>query len=249
MKKIHLDNIDSTNRYLLDEAHKYAQEDLTVAVSDYQTAGKGMGTNTWESENGKNLLFSMLIHPYGIAIHDQYILSMTEAVALRQAIEETLEGDADEAVTIKWPNDIYIGNRKVSGTRIDLNIVGRDMQDFVLGTGINVNQQEFHSDAPNPVSLWQVAGREFDRESLLDRIITLFIYYYNVMMQGEEGRRKIREIYHQYLYRNKGIHEYEDAEERFMAEIHDVKNNGMLVLKRADGTFSEYEFKEVKFII
>lgn len=247
MLLLHLKDIDSTNRYLLDAAHLYSNEELTVAVADYQSAGRGMGSNTWESEAGKNLLFSMLIHPSGIAIRDQYLLSMTEALALREAIAATIEGYSSEPVTIKWPNDIYIADRKVSGTRIDLNIVGRDMQDFVIGTGVNVNQQEFISDAPNPVSLWQATGKEFSVDDLLKKIISLFEHYYLILLKGEDGVQRIVDEYHSHLYRRKGLHCYEDDEGMFMAEIVEVRTSGIMILKRDDGTISEYEFKEVKF--
>lgn len=245
MQIIHLKEIGSTNAYLIGNAERYADEPLTIALADYQTAGRGMGTNTWESEAGMNLLFSMLIHPIGIAIREQYLISMTEALALRQAIEEETLA---EGITIKWPNDIYYKNRKISGTRIDLNIMSGKMQDFVLGTGINVNQKEFFSDAPNPVSMWQITGREHSTQQLLDRIITLFNDYYELLI-SPHGKEEITKLYYQHLYRSKGFHTYEDANGRFEAEMLEVKPNGMLVLKRSDGTKSEYEFKEVKFVL
>lgn len=165
MEIIHLTNITSTNDYLLSLK---SQEDI-VAVSDYQTRGKGMGTNRWESEPGKNLLFSILIHPTWIPVNQQYLLSMAEAVALCDTLREVTDD-----ITIKWPNDIYWKDKKISGTRIDVNLSGGILADMVIGTGINVNQTEFLSDAPNPVSLKQITGMEHDREALLNDILERF---------------------------------------------------------------------------
>ena len=180
-KIIYLDATASTNDFLLKNAGKYEGEDLVVAVSDYQTAGRGMGTNKWESEVGKNLLFSMLIHPLWVDAGVEFLVSMSEAIALCEVLSEY----ADD-ITIKWPNDIYWKDRKISGTRIDGNIKGMKIADMVIGTGINVNQREFHSDAPNPVSLYQITGKEHDCQEILDKIVSRFQYYYDIAQKEWE---------------------------------------------------------------
>ena len=147
MEIIRLSDTASTNDYLLG---LNTDQDLCV-VADYQSAGKGMGTNTWESESGKNLLFSILLHPTWLPINKQYLLSMAEAVAIVEVL-----GDGFE---IKWPNDIYYGDKKLSGTRIDINLQGSTLKDVIIGTGINVNQEVFLSDAPNPISLKNINGQ------------------------------------------------------------------------------------------
>lgn len=234
MEIIHLTNITSTNDYLLSLK---SQEDI-VAVSDYQTRGKGMGTNRWESEPGKNLLFSILIHPTWIPVNQQYLLSMAEAVALCDTLREVT---AD--ITIKWPNDIYWKDKKISGTRIDVNLSGGILADMVIGTGINVNQTEFLSDAPNPVSLKQITGREHDREALLNDILKRFQPLQQMLKDG--GTEEIVRLYHERLYRKEGMHGYKDANGTFMAAIDYVEPSGILHLTLEDGTKREYMFKEV----
>lgn len=234
MEIIHLTNITSTNDYLLSLK---SQEDI-VAVSDYQTRGKGMGTNRWESEPGKNLLFSILIHPTWIPVNQQYLLSMAEAVALCDTLREVT---AD--ITIKWPNDIYWKDKKISGTRIDVNLSGGILADMVIGTGINVNQTEFLSDAPNPVSLKQITGREHDREALLKDILKRFQPLQQMLKDG--GTEEIVRLYHERLYRKEGMHGYKDANGTFMAAIDYVEPSGILHLTLEDGTKREYMFKEV----
>lgn len=250
MKKsriLHLDATASTNDFLLKNAGKYEGEDLVVAVSDYQTAGRGMGTNKWESEVGKNLLFSMLIHPSWVDAGVQFLVSMSEAIALCEVLSEY----ADD-ITIKWPNDIYWKDRKISGTRIDGNIQGMKIADMVIGTGINVNQREFHSDAPNPVSLYQITGKEHDCQEILDKIVSRFQYYYDIAQKEWEKYDcdTIMDEYHKHLYRNDGLyHLYKDIHGTFEAKLFSVHPNGILLLERMDGTISEYEVKEVKFLL
>ena len=234
MEIIHLTNITSTNDYLLSLK---SQEDI-VAVSDYQTRGKGMGTNRWESEPGKNLLFSILIHPTWIPVNQQYLLSMAEAIALCDTLREVTDD-----ITIKWPNDIYWKDKKISGTRIDVNLSGGILADMVIGTGINVNQTEFLSDAPNPVSLKQITGREHDREALLKDILKRFQSLQQMLKDG--GTEEIVRLYHERLYRKEGMHGYKDANGTFMAAIDYVEPSGILHLTLEDGTKREYMFKEV----
>lgn len=234
MEIIHLTDITSTNDYLL----SLKRQDDIVAVSDYQSHGKGMGTNRWESEPGKNLLFSILIHPTWIPVNQQYLLSMAEAIALCDTLREVTDD-----ITIKWPNDIYWKDKKISGTRIDVNFSGGVLCDMVIGTGININQTDFVSDAPNPVSLKQITGTDHDREALLKDILKRFTPLIQLLQEGNS--EEIVRLYHERLYRKEGMHGYKDANGPFMAAIDHVEPNGMLHLKLEDGTKREYMFKEV----
>ena len=241
MEIIKLSDTASTNDYLLG---LNTDQDLCV-VTDYQSAGKGMGTNTWESEPGKNLLFSILLHPTSLPINKQYLLSMAEAVAIVEVL-----GDGFE---IKWPNDIYYGDKKLSGTRIDINLQGSTLKDVIIGTGINVNQEVFLSDAPNPISLKNITGQEHDRDILLQDILKRFSVYYTKLQKdflrpSLDGMRSWLDYqYHKHLYRRTGLHTYADKDGTFQAEIVRVAENGIITLRRDDSTLSSYEFKELRF--
>ena len=232
MEIIKLSDTASTNDYLLG---LNTDQDLCV-VTDYQSAGKGMGTNTWESEPGKNLLFSILLHPTWLPINKQYLLSMAEAVAIVEVLGKGFE--------IKWPNDIYYGDKKLSGTRIDINLQGSTLKDVIIGTGINVNQEVFLSDAPNPISLKNITGQEQDRDILLRDILERFYIYYNKV---QDSPQEVVRRYHEHLYRRTGMHTYADKDGTFQAEIVSVAENGIITLRRDDGTLSSYEFKELRF--
>ena len=161
---IHIEETDSTNRWLKENG-----EGTMVVVADYQTAGKGCGTNSWESERGKNLTFSMLIHPTDIPASQQFRITEVVSVALCEVLERYLltVPELAEGLSIKWPNDIYRGDKKICGVLIENRLQGNVIVDSIIGIGLNVNQTEFVSDAPNPVSLRQLLGREIDREALL----------------------------------------------------------------------------------
>ena len=241
MEIITLDATTSTNDYLLS---LNTERDLCV-VTDYQSAGKGMGTNVWESERGKNLLFSLLVHPLWLGIQKQYLMSMVQAVSLWEALSDYVENPT--LLTIKWPNDIYYKDCKLSGTRIDLNLQGMKIQDMVIGTGVNVNQLQFTGTAPNPVSLSQISGLTYSLSQILSSIIDAFERNYALLRSGAE--QYIIRCYHEHLYRRVGMYRYRDIHGEFQAEMVGAASNGILTLRRADGTLSKYEFKELSIVL
>ena len=244
-RTIYLEDTTSTNDYLLDNAGSYKYEEMVIAVADYQTQGHGMDANTWESEKGSNLLFSILVHPQWMEAGVQFLASMAEAIAICEVMEEYAQG-----FTIKWPNDIYWNDKKISGTRIDCNIQGFEMTEMVIGTGININQEKFVGDAPNPVSLCQITGRKHDRREILDKIIERFAHYYLVAKDEWESYDcdTILEEYHKHLYRKGEFCLYEDEEGQFEGRILEAHPNGILYIERRDGNISQYEYKEVRFL-
>ena len=233
----------STNQFLKEKNLTTSTEgSITVVVADYQTAGKGQGTNTWESESGKNLLFSILVHPTTLPIERQYILSEAAALSYKEVLDAYTED-----ISVKWPNDIYWQDRKISGTLIETSLSKGAIKDFIIGTGININQREFHSDAPNPVSLCQITGRETPLEEVLNKVVESFEKYYQMVVDGAYDT--ISKRYHEALYRKEGLFPYRDQNGRFTAEIVRVKDDGHLVLKDSQGNTREYAFKEVQFVM
>lgn len=247
---IHLDDTDSTNSYLrLYQATQKesatqveSQQQMVVALAQYQTHGRGQGTNHWESERGKNLLFSVLTHPAGIPAERQFVLSMAGALALYDALRAYTEG-----ISLKWPNDIYWHDSKISGTLIETTLKGRQIKSCIFGTGVNINQEAFYSDAPNPVSLRQITGHEMDKEEVLESILQHFEHYYLMATKGEYGT--IATLYHQCLYRREGFWPFKDKAELFKATIIGIDHLGRLMLKDSEGKTRTYGFKEVSFCI
>ena len=249
LKWIHRNEVTSTNTYvkeLLKEGIDLPE--LTVVEADFQTGGRGQQGNHWESEREKNLTFSLVCHPTFLQAADQFILSQTIAVAVYRTLSELTDG-----ISIKWPNDIYWNDRKVCGTLIECNLVGSTVKDCIIGTGINVNQTEFKSDAPNPVSLAQIIGFTLNRQHILNGVIQQFQELYEELKKPPHpplGGEPLKSEYMQHLYRRERVHPYQEPNgEPFDAEIVDVEPAGYLVLKRTDGTVKKYEFKEIKYIL
>lgn len=160
------EEVDSTNRYLTQWADREELPHLYTVWANYQTAGRGQRHNHWESEAGKNLTFSTLLFPHQVRANKQFLLSQAIAIAIQTVLSTYVGG-----ITIKWPNDIYHHNRKICGVLIENDLQGSWVQRTVAGIGLNVNQTLFHSDAPNPVSLAQLLGKEMDREQLLKEVV------------------------------------------------------------------------------
>ena len=218
----------------------------TVIYTPSQTAGRGQKGNSWESEDGKNLTFSLLLKRPPVKARDQFYLS--EAAAL--AVVEALSAEAGDNFTVKWPNDVYWQDKKACGMLIENSLDGSDIATSIVGIGINVNQEHFPSDAPNPVSLINITGREHDLMALLKRVCSR-IEQLVESLGDADARTDLHQRYMAALYRNDGqLHPYEDAAgNRFMAMVSGIAPDGTLTLRHEDGTTHDYLFKEVRHII
>lgn len=241
-KHIHLNQTVSTNSYMKELLLAGVDlPELTLVETEFQTCGRGQVGNSWESQAGENLLFSILCHPDGVKADHQFVLS--QAIAL--TVQQTLLQYVDD-VRVKWPNDIYWQDKKICGILIECTLQGSTVNDCIIGVGLNVNQTAFESDAPNPVSLAQIVNLTFNRKAVLDAIIENFIKYYDRILHGED----ISYEYKQNLYRRNGWYKYEEPNgDMFEAKIVDVLPSGHIVLMDKNEKIREYEFKEVKFVI
>lgn len=240
---IHLNETHSTNSYLRELImREKEQPEGTVVITDYQTAGRGQKGNSWESERGKNLTFSILLHPNHIPSGKQFILSQLISIAIVGVLKEY-----DRHFTIKWPNDIYWKEKKIAGMLIEVDLTGSSLSNAIIGIGININQRHFKSDAPNPVSLTQITGKEHNLSELLEKILDSIVDEYNKYTPDNE--EEIRQKYMALLFRNKGIYPYSYGKEIFNASIEGIEPNGQLILKKENGSIHTFAFKEISFVI
>ena len=218
----------------------------TVIYTPSQTAVRGQKGNSWESEDGKNLTFSLLLKRPPVKARDQFYLSEVAALA----VVEALSAEAGDSFTVKWPNDVYWQDKKACGMLIENSLDGSDIATSIVGIGINVNQEHFLSDAPNPVSLINITGREHDLMALLKRVCSR-IEQLVESLGDADARTDLHQRYMAALYRNDGqLHPYEDAAgNRFMAMVTGIAPDGTLTLRHEDGTTHYYLFKEVRHII
>ena len=218
----------------------------TVIYTPSQTAGRGQKGNSWESEDGKNLTFSMLLKRPPVKARDQFYLSEAAAIA----VVEALTAEAGDGFAVKWPNDVYWQDKKVCGMLLENSLDGSGIAHCVVGIGINVNQECFVSDAPNPVSLINITGREHDLMALLKGVCARIEQLVD-SLADDNARVDLHQRYMAALYRNDGqLHPYEDADgNRFMASVAGIAPDGTLTLLHEDGISRDYLFKQVKHII
>lgn len=242
---LYVPEVGSTNNELLrlsDAEKQDGQAMITVLRTDYQSCGRGQGTNQWESERGKNLLFSMRCHPVWLPLRSQFLISEANALALIDTLDTIADG-----FSIKWPNDIYYNHSKVAGTLIENKLARGHLKDCIIGTGLNVNQCVFESDAPNPISLKQITGKDYDPELLMKNIAERFKYYLQIMENGDYAT--IVTLYMSRLYRLNGFHKYRDADGVFMGALVEVEDDGHLILRDDRGKVRSYAFKEIEFVL
>ncbi|MBQ8265743.1 MAG: biotin--[Bacteroides sp.] len=237
--------VPSTNSYLAQLCKESKAKEFHTVITDDQTAGRGQRGNTWESECGKNLTFSTVLYPTALEAKEQFYLSMAIAFATVDALENYTDG-----FSIKWPNDIYWKDKKIAGILIENELEGKFITQSIVGIGLNVNQEVFHSSAPNPVSLIQILGVTINRQELLDRILRgIMASYIFLEKDYKMAVHNLRQLYLRRLYRKEGFHPYRDKEGTFLAEFQDVEPSGHLVLKDEQGNLRRYAFKEVEFVL
>ncbi len=239
---IHIDETHSTNSYLAELCNKQRPVELTTVSTEYQTAGRGQRGNSWESEKGQNLLFSLVLYPHFIQIKQQFIISQLVSLAIVESLNSYNGG-----FCIKWPNDIYWKEKKIAGILIENDIIGNMLGRCIIGIGLNINQTDFRSDAPNPISLREIIHKKVDKAVILSDILKRISTYLQQLKKGE--KEDIKKKYTQYLFRNKGLHQFKDNSGSFNASIKHIEDNVQLILEDETGQERMYFFKEVSFII
>ncbi len=237
---------------MLQEQGETLQDGFTIYTYD-QTAGRGQTGNSWESEAGKNLLFSRLLRP-DLAPAD--LFRITQYVSL--VVAETLAQYTD-SIRIKWPNDIYWHNKKLCGILIETGFAGNKINYAIVGIGINVNQREFISNAPNPISLCQIIHQEIHFDTLLQTINNKFEELNHLLYEPT----LLHTRYMQQLYRREGWHTYirrevstrpsaiiqEETKETFKAKIIDILPNGCIVLQMPNKQEETFHFKQIQYVL
>lgn len=241
-KIVRLEETKSTNSYLKELLKSQRLEEGFVVVADFQTAGRGQRGNSWYSEKGDSLLFSLLIYPKEIPANEQFIISRTISLAIKNTLDEFTDD-----IRIKWPNDIYWKGRKIAGILIENSLQRKVIKNSIIGIGLNLNQQVFPPELSNPVSLRQITATEQDKDYILDMLLKEFFLLYRGLRRGK--KQIIEDEYMLDLYRINGYYWFEDVNGKFRAKIDNVLPSGHLVLKTLEANEERmYAFKEIAFI-
>jgi len=244
MKTIYLKETDSTNNHLqqlLSEGKE--MEEGTLVWTGFQTAGRGQSKNRWESEKNENLTFSLLLYPGFIPATEQFLLSQVAALGVVDFLSSFCEL---QDLSIKWSNDIYWKDKKIGGMLIENRLSGHAISHTILGIGINMNQTVFKGDAPNPVSVKQITGKNYALDSAIIAVKNAILNRYLQLLRDE--KEQIRRDYFNSLYHKKGYFTYRDQSGEFAARIKDIRDTGLLVLETKTGEERVYAFKEVSFV-
>ena len=244
---IRLATVDSTNRYMRDNAcglwSKHGESGFVVVTARHQTAGRGQRGNTWCSNAGENLLFSILVRPgETLEVSKQFLLSQAVALCIHDAMK--CYGIDTQ---LKWPNDIYAGSRKLAGILLELDYSGAFVEQAIIGIGLNVNQENFPPMDRVPVSMKMLRKRDFILDDALATILDLFEHYYTEMRFG--NRDAIAAEYKRVLLGMNERRTFIDGVGRFDAVIQDIESDGHLILQRTDGSTGRYAFKEVEMLL
>ena len=242
MKIIKLDAIDSTNDFLKNLSNQNETQNFTIVTAETQTKGKGQMGSKWISESSKNLIVSILEKKVLQNINQIFDLNVVVAVSILQAIE-TLK---IKKLSIKWPNDIMSGNKKIGGILIENVIKPNNIIFSIIGFGLNVNQTNF-DDLPNASSLKNITNKTFEKELILIKIIEFLEKNIDILKYNQQDQ--LWELYHKLLYKKDKIIAFEDQKnEKFMGIIQKVTPSGKLVLMKENDILQEYDVKEIKML-
>jgi BirA family biotin operon repressor/biotin-[acetyl-CoA-carboxylase] ligase len=240
---IKIESLASTNDFAKELlSQKIPLADITSIEASEQTKGRGQKGNYWESESGKNLTISLIVKPLTIKPEQQFYLSMAVSLAIESCLSHFVDN-----VFIKWPNDIYINNKKICGILIENTLLNQSITTAIIGIGLNVNQTIFSGSIPNPTSLRKEKDMAFDLEDIKTQLFARFDHYYGMLIDGLFS--EIHQEYLNYLYLKERTSLFKDAKGVFEGIIKTVNSRGLIEIVKRDTETKQYAFKEVQYIL
>lgn len=249
-------------RLLRGEEQRYAaclEENIPLLYTTFQTAGRGQSGNGWEAERGKNLLLTYLLREPETKATEQFRLNIIASVVTHRTVLQWLPAEQQAMLQIKWPNDIYFGDRKIAGILVENSLSGNIVKQSITGIGININQEHWVGNAPNPVSLKQITGKDTDIEDVMHTFSTMLRD--TLSWKAEQ----CKSYYMHHLYRREGswlfaerevsttptrIVRADEGQLTFEAQIRDISENGTLCLQATGETaIRNYHFKQIQFVL
>ncbi|MBN1119245.1 MAG: biotin--[acetyl-CoA-carboxylase] ligase [Bacteroidales bacterium] len=240
-KIIQINECLSTNSLVKGMKKDGQLENKTAILAGYQTKGRGRGENSWFSDENKNLLCSIYTQT-NIKVKEHFILSIITSLSIIDLLQEI-----KIKAKIKWPNDIYIHDKKVAGILIENSLLNDNIKDTVIGIGLNINQQEFPEHLPNPTSILLATQKEIEPVAILKRLLEILESYLN--LNHEELHHDIYHTYNAALYRINEWHLFKTNEHFFNGRIHGVKPDGRLLVETDGGQMHQFDFGEIQFEI
>jgi len=236
---ITFETIDSTNDYATVLVSNSTPNEGTVIWAHYQSKGRGQIGSNWSSESGMNLLMSVILQPRFLMAYQQFTLNILASLAIRSVLNSY-----DIESQIKWPNDIYVGKKKICGILIQNILQGKSIKNAVIGLGLNVNQDEFDPLIPNPVSMKILSNKVFDIEDIKSKVCQHLQEYYHRLK--EDGYEVLKQEYLERLYLKDQVSEFVIEGQTKKGVIRGITDFGKLELE-IEGAIKEYNFREIKY--
>lgn len=243
---IHLKLIDSTNSYASELLKETKPPEGTLIYTFEQKNGKGQRGNKWQSEPNKNGAFSFLLYPVFLRAEEQFLLTKIASLAVYDLMSVLLaDTDKMREIRIKWPNDIYVGSRKIAGILIENTLREKNIQNSIVGIGANINQTVFEPGL-NAVSVVQLTGKEFELKSVTEKLCEFLEARYLQLKSGKLGL--IHAQYLQRLFRFDEWHSYASADGVFEGKIKGVSELGRLRVELENAVIAEFDLKHIQFL-
>jgi BirA family biotin operon repressor/biotin-[acetyl-CoA-carboxylase] ligase len=240
---IFLDQVPSTNTYAMDLIAKTNPPEGTCVYTAYQSAGRGQIGRFWHSADGQNLLISYVFYPKTLKATDQFILNIVSGLAVRDMVAQYCQ-----TVKIKWPNDIYVGDKKIAGILVQNVLRGTDIKATVIGIGLNINEVSFPADLPNPTSISQVTTKHHDLEEMRNLLSAKLEYYYMKMKTGNYDW--LKKMYKSELYKINEVTQFLlEGDNLMTGMIIGIDEQGKLLIQSENGIVNAYGFRELRYVI
>jgi len=229
----------STNSLAVELSQQQVQPEGTVVITDHQTTGRGQRGNGWEANPGENLTFSVIVNPGFLKVNEQFSLTQITSLAVCDYLHDRL----NTTIKIKWPNDIMVGSKKICGILIENSLSGENLQNSVLGIGLNVNQEIFS--LPSPTSMRQITGRWYEPGTELERLLETLEKRYLQLRSAQVPSLGKEYLERMYWLNEKRIFASQSGE--FEGVIKGVDELGLLKIE-TDARELAFDLKEIRFV-
>jgi BirA family biotin operon repressor/biotin-[acetyl-CoA-carboxylase] ligase len=234
----YLDWVNSTNNYVANLVQEGKIVHGQVIMSDYQGEGRGQRGSNWYSEPGKNLLLSVFLEFDNLSVSEQAWLLKYTAVSILTVIQNHIK-----TAKIKWPNDIFVNDKKICGILIENQFLGSKIKNAIIGVGLNVNQENFGQ--LNATSLKNECNQDFNRIEILESLINSLNFNLDLLLTN---KMELQHLYRSFLYRIGAKSTFYNLKMgEFLGTIIDVNLEGRLVVQ-VNGELMEFELKEIQLI-
>jgi BirA family biotin operon repressor/biotin-[acetyl-CoA-carboxylase] ligase len=238
---ISVETCDSTNNLAKNLRLKGEIGNRSVIMAGFQGSGRGQGKNIWHSEPGQNMLCSFYLKT-NLEVERHFFLNIIVSLAISDLLK-----DYKIESRIKWPNDIYVDNKKIAGILIENSLLDKHIVDSIIGIGLNVNQVLFPGWLPNPVSMVNLLNSPVKIDEVISKLTCLIDKY-----QYKLNDNAAEDLFHQYvqlLYKRNVWSLFESNGRAFNGQIHGIMPDGRLLVESEGGQMEHFLFGELKFII